>query len=370
MTILTDDRPARYVADPYRFDVAPIPFAEFRAELLALYEPPLRAKGTYDKMRQAVDIAGEFIGDGTTADLTPALVARFVGSRPPELSPNTTAALLRSLRTACSYAKARGYVRNSPFDARREWVRASRPRRRRHHGREEIARVLDLLRLDIHRRRPGAERWRARRIYALAATVAYTGCRKMEAIRLRVEDLDIPGRIIMITPHGDQRLKTLAAEQPVPMAAPLAAILADWLAHLEEESRLTPTAPPPARADRPAPGSGWLFPGVERLGPWTGGPPGEKALDQLKAAGRRAGVEGFTFLSLRHSWATHAEFWGFSPAMIQRVLRHTTAQTQQHYRHADAANLRAIAGAIDFGAADATAGGTDAPCDGPGLSRL
>lgn len=52
---------------------------------------------------------------------------------------------------------------------------------------------------------------------------------------------------------------------------------------------------------------------------------------------------GFTWRSLRHSWATHAESrWGLGEAAIQRVLRHTRPLTQRRYRHADAANLRAI----------------------------
>lgn len=71
---------------------------------------------------------------------------------------------------------------------------------------------------------------------------------------------------------------------------------------------------------------------------------------------------GFTFLSLRHSFATHAEHWGLSPAMIQRILRHTSVRTQIGYRHADAANLRAAGGRIGFGPGDgAVPEGGEAP---------
>ena len=78
----------------------------------------------------------------------------------------------------------------------------------------------------------------------------------------------------------------------------------------------------------PKAGSDWAFPATRGAVPWTSGKPGSKPLDRLKAAGLRAGVEGLTFLSLRHSWATHAEsLWGFSEALIQRVLRHTTPRT-------------------------------------------
>jgi integrase len=89
---------------------------------------------------------------------------------------------------------------------------------------------------------------------------------------------------------------------------------------------------------------------VSRSNRWKDGSPGTRPLDQMKGAGKRAGVAGFTFLSLRHSFATHAEgAWGLSPAQIQRCLRHTSLKTQWHYRHADLDNMRASAGGIDFG---------------------
>lgn len=327
----------------------PIPFARFMSEVLELYQPPLRAKNTFIRMRQVLRLTAELLGlDATTLDLTPALIARFVGSRPPGESPNTTIGLLSALRAACSYGVSQGYLRSSPFAARKSWIRPAPTTREKHHTREEIARVLDLLRREAGER-GGWSGWRARRLYVMACLYSYTGLRRSEGLYLQVEDLDLAGRMIWVVARDGRRLKTQASGQPVPMAEALVPVLEDWLAHRLDSPTTSPGVPDacaarPIRSDCP-----WVFPGVTRCGPWTGGSGGQQPIERLKAAGRRAGVEGFTFQSLRHSFATHAEHWGMSPLMLQRILRHTTQQTQKHYRHADSANMRAAVRGIDFG---------------------
>jgi integrase len=299
-------------------------------------------------MAMVLSRAAELAGPGaTTAALCPELVARFVAGRPAGESAHTTRTYLRTLGTACNYAAMRGYVRGNPMKARRQWVRPSEPRRTRVPTREEIVRVLELLRADAETRRGWAQ-WRARRLYALASVAAYTGMRAGEALRLCVADIDLDGRMLAIVARGRDRLKTPGSAQPVPIAEPLAGVLADWLAH-RLDAPTTAAGVPDAAASRPRrEGCPWLFPNTLRTGPWVGGSAGQKPVQRLKAAGLRAGVQGFTFLSLRHAFATHAEFWGLSPAMIQRILRHTSLGTQRHYRHADLANLRAVAGKIRF----------------------
>jgi integrase len=313
----------------------PIPFADFTAELLALYLPPLRAKASYKSMRRSLEIAAEHIGEGaTTANLTPDLIGRIVASRPPEHSPYTVNTLLTYLKVASNYAVQMGYLRASAFSFRKKWIRLGQPKVKKHHSMEEIARVLALMARDVERK-TGWAQWRARRLQALGATVAYTGLRRDEALRLLVADVLLEERMILVVSRAGNRLKTERSAQPVPVPEALAKILADWLPHTHCE---------------------WAFPNVYRKGPWTGGSQGYTPLDRMKRLGVRAGVQGFTFQSLRHSWATHAEYWGLSDTMIQRVLRHTTTRTQMHYRHADADNLRSVVGGIDFGAPEASDG--------------
>lgn len=311
-------------------DLNPIPFDQFRTELLKLYLPPMRAQATYRGMRRSLDVFAEVLGPGaTTAHLTPDFIARLIASRPPELSPYTIKALLVNLKVACKYAVEMGYLRATPFGFRKTWVRLGEPRKKTHHTREEIARVLALMARDVERK-TGWAQWRARRLHAKTATVAFTGMRLMENTHLRFEDILLEERMILIVSRPNNRLKTVKSAQPVPIPEALAVILANWLPHCHSE---------------------WAFPNAYRTAPWIGGSKGYKPLDRLKRLGERAGVAGFTFQSLRHSFATHSEFWGLSETMIQRILRHTSTSTQRNYRHADATNMRAAALRIDFGPA-------------------
>lgn len=329
--------------------ITPIPFDRFVQHVLSLYSPPLRARSTWLKMRQTLAITSELIGAGTTADLTTELIARFITSRPAHVRAVTTRSLLSSLRAACSIAQAERWLALSPFLIRKNWLRPEHPTEKKHHSQADIARVLALAARDVARRR-GWARWRAQRLEALASTVAYTGMRRNEALYLRREDVDFERGVIFIVER--KRLKTYDSAQPVPMPDALAAVLQEWL------SVLAAGAPPVtghapnckpwlATTDRPV-DLGWIFPNVWRTGPWTGGSPGYRPLDRLKALGTRAGVEGFNFQSCRHSFASACEAWGLGPAAIQRLLRHRSAATQWHYRHADLAGLRGMAKGIRF----------------------
>jgi integrase len=325
--------------------VGPIAFDRFIAELLKLYDFPLRSKATRDKLRYTLEILAGLLGpDGTTAGLSIDLVASFVKSRPPGESPHTTHGLLANVRSACNFAVSQGYLRTSPFSYRKRWIRLSAPTRKKHHSQDEIRRVLDLLATEV-RDTTGWARWRARRLQALASTVAYTGLRRDEALHLHGADVDLPGRMILLVERS-KLLKTEMSSQPVPICLALVPILESWMGHCRDIPEASIDSPP----DCP-----YLFPGVTRVGAWTGGPPGSRPLDQLKAAGERAGVQEFTFQSLRHSWATHAESWGMSDVMIQRVLRHTTTRTQLRYRHPDLDNMRLAVDRIDFSPTPPTA---------------
>ncbi|WP_422930091.1 tyrosine-type recombinase/integrase [Singulisphaera sp. PoT] len=173
--------------------------------------------------------------------------------------------------------------------------------------------MLELL------RSRSKKNWSAGRLHALAAVYAFTGLRRNEALRLRVEDVDLVQGVIFVRPNGG-RLKTKKSRAPVPCPAALGKILCNWLSRC---------------------GSEWVFPCVrKRDRPWMHGKAGCRPGDRLKAAGKEAGVEGFTPQSLRHSLATHlAGWWGLKEKQIQLILRHTTVKTQRHYVHPDVVNL-------------------------------
>jgi integrase len=291
-----------------------IRYARFRAEVEELYQDPDIARKTYLQMRQ---ILGEFeaIGIMKTSQMDELAIVRWKKAHPDRGSWRVRSLLL-TWRAACNIAARKGYLRVSPFTVRKmdHWIKPAEPQCVGHHPLASIGLVMR------HLRDRSAGSWEDHRLYALAATVAWTGVRAGEAQHAMVADFRLFDGVLMIDPR--RRRKTRASAQPVPIAPALDAIVRPWL---------------------PLAGSVHAFPGTRRRTPWTGGSPGSKPLDRLKAAGLAVGVEGFTFQSLRHSWATHAEGpWDMTDPQIQRNLRHTTIRTSRHYRHADLPNLRVI----------------------------
>jgi integrase len=299
--------------------------AQFARSVLDLYQVPIRRKATRAKIRQALEEFAAICPD--TAALTPGAVARWLAAHPGR-TPRTAYSLLRAMRTAVRAGIALGLVPSDPFAFRspRAWFPAGAledPTRRRHHGAEAIARVLRRADAEAY-----AGPWRAWRLRAAVYGVAYTGCRAREVLGALAADYDRESGLFWVRPNARRPLKTAASHAPLPACPALAAVLDDWVDRIG--------------------GSPWLIPGRRRSGPWLGGAPGYRPVDQLRKLGERAGVEGLTFLSLRHSFATLSESWGLGEAMIQRLLRHSRPQTQRAYRHADLDAMREAVSRVHF----------------------
>ena len=285
-------------------------------------------------MRYAIRCLEE-LGLQNLADLTPPLIARLVASRPTTHSPNTVVGLLRYVQALCSYAEKCRYLHVSPFRIRglSTYAKRAPARGRKHASREEIRKVLDHMREQA--KAEGWKGWKARRLFALTATLAYTGMRAGEAIYLQVGDVDLTEGIIWVVSRSEHKTKTEAAAQPLPIAPHLVPILEEWLRH-----RMS--VPPGFKID--SPGCPWMFPTSRRHAhaPWSSGGPGTKPRDRMKAVAAQVGVIGFGPLVLRHSMATHLmTSWGGSAGLVKRVLRHTTEHTaQEWYVHADLPGLK------------------------------
>jgi integrase len=312
--------------DPTVNHVTPVPWPQFAAEAISLYAPPMRRPATQRKLRQVLD---EFSAHcDSSSDLTPAAIAAWMAATSHRRGPRTQLALLRTIRPLCVYGESRGYL-SDPFRFRkpRAWLSAASletPDRAfpRHRSASEIRSVLELADQEA---REG--RWEARRLRAAVYCWCFTGSRKQEILGLRTADIDLGQRVLSIQPNPRRPLKTSSSAARLPIPGPLADVLSDWLPHCESD---------------------WLFPHRFRSGPWLYGPNGAKAIDQVKALGRRAGVEGLTILSFRHSFGTHAEAWGIGELMLQRLLRHAHPQTQRSYRHRDLDQLRLAAELIRY----------------------
>ena len=290
----------------------------FRSELLGLYTPRRRAPKTRTKIKQVLDEMAEFVT--TTADLTPTNVNRWIESKPDRIA-ITFNGLLAYLRRACRYAVARGYLDRSPFEAENFRLRQGRKKARRHLSRVELAKLLVYLEAR-HK-----QDWRDGRLYALTMLLCHTGLRAMEALKLRVEDVDLVEGILHVVARG--RLKTEGSEASIPIPPAAIACLSSWKARC---------------------GSIWLFPGSRKQGPWVNGSNGKRPADFLDAAGIAAGLPpGTTLLMLRHSLATHARTcFDLGAKEVQQILRHADEKTQEHYISSDMDNLKEAVRGIDF----------------------
>jgi integrase len=297
-------------------------WGEFTSAVLALYDPPIRRIATRRKLEQVLAEFGEICR--RPDDLTPGAIASWILAHPGR-RPSTVSSLLGALSAACTYGRYAGLIRSNPFQFRspRGWVDWSVPDLPPPvHSSAAIARVLEAA--DGEALDGG---WREYRLRAVVYSAAYTGARRRELLGLAVADLDLVGATIAIRPNAARPLKTAGSAARLPIAAPLAEVLADWV---------------------PRSGSAWLFPCIRRRAPWLEGPVGAKALDELKALGLRAGVHGLTFQSLRHTFASLAEGWGLGELALQRILRHTSPRTQRTYRHELPDVLREAAAKIRF----------------------
>jgi integrase len=313
----------------------PIPFPLFAERVRNLYAR--RRPKTARRVDQVLRTL-QALRDGrgrplvrTTADLTTDTACRFLAAQGPDANPNTLRGLLGSLSALCTYAVDEDWLDRAP-KFKRLRPRKSPPIRPRHRPYAEVHRLLVHL-----RDRPGG--WKARRDYALAATVALTGLRLGEALHLWIEDVALAGRVLRVVPRGGVPLKTESSARAVPLCAELATILRAWI----------PWA---------APGP-WLFPGVKRRGPWDGGNPADRALGRLQAAAREVGIDWISYHALRHSFATIAlEHWGLPTWTVQKILGHTSLRTTENYLHLDeVAPLVEAVGALGFGLTDDDRGG-------------
>jgi integrase len=284
-------------------------YGEWRKELLFEYETT-RAKQTWMKMRQVTGEFGELPCVKTTEDLTRHAIIQWLAAHP-ERSRSAAHSLLRSFRRAVRVGLSCEYLTADPFKytSVSDYVKNLRKvvRVKAHLSREEIGRVL------AHVERSGLGDWPNHRLFALVAVLAHTGVRRNEALFLRVADVNFERGFVWV-----RGTKTEEADAPVPLSPELADVLRVWL----------------PRTDSP-----YVFPTLSRTSPWTGGPTGQQPLHRLRDVAKEAGIDGLTFQAMRHSFATHAAYWGIGPNDLRKILRHTTERTQRHYLEIDLENL-------------------------------
>ncbi len=309
--------------------IRPIPMGRFRARVLDLYRDLGRRPLTLCKLRQvlaelaALEDANGHLTIVKSTDLTTGNLAHWDAQNRTRRAPATRAGLMSYARAACSYAIEEGWRARAP-NWRRLWPRDTRARDApRHLPWLDVGRILTAL-----RNRAQLEDWPARRLYALVATIAYTGLRRDEALCLRMTDVDLINRVIRLVSHPLRPLKTSASRRLIPIPPELREILEAWLPQCQ---------------------SVWLFPGIRRETPRRGGRLGHRPIDALRAAAQAAGVACPGWHALRHSWITHARTrWGIPDAIVTLIAGHTSIAMTDIYTHPDAANLAAATERITY----------------------
>lgn len=180
----------------------------------------------------------------------------------------------------------------------------------------------------------------------IAAMILYGGgLRVIEALRLRVHDLDFERGEILVR-HGKggrDRVTVLPAALAGPMATHLDAVRRRHAADLAAgygEARL------PNALGRKYPGAGrewgwqWVFPAARictdpRFGPPTRHHLHETAIQKaIHAAARRAGLaQAVGPHTLRHCFATHLLEDGYDIRTVQELLGHRDVKTTMIYAH-------------------------------------
>lgn len=155
--------------------------------------------------------------------------------------------------------------------------------------------------------------------------LAETGLRAGEALGLRHEDVDCPGRLVVVRPRRNTngaRVKW-GRERSVPVGAGLIRAYSDYL-H-EQYGDLD---------------SDYVF--VNFTGPTRGAPWRYATVHDLMAKMRRNSGVLFTPHMFRHTYATELLRRGVAVEVVQTLLGHSsTATTSRAYAHLDVEDARA-----------------------------
>lgn len=145
-------------------------------------------------------------------------------------------------------------------------------------------------------------------MHPMLAFAAFTGARRSEMLRSRIDDFDFDARMVRIREKKKDRDKEMTFRH-VPITAALASVMQEWLAcHPGGQFTLCQKDKEPITVQMAAHNFVWTLEG----GKWS----------------RLKGWHAF-----RHSFASNCAIKGVDPRMIDEWMGHQTEQMRRRYRH-------------------------------------
>ncbi len=248
-----------------------------------------------ERDHRSVALLQEVFGGMKLGDITPLSVEQYKNMRRKSVGPATVNRELAALKTMFSKAILWDMASENPV--KKVQMFREPAGRIRYLSRQEIA---DLLRESVEHLRP------------IIMTALYTGMRKSEILRMRWDDVDLKHRIIYVRTSKNGQSREI----------PIATELMEVLERLARDSDRVFT-----RSD--------------------GG-----AVDNIKTcfynAVRRAGIEGFSFHDLRHTFASYLVMSGVDLLTVKELLGHKTIQMTLRYAHLSPSHKRSAVDALSY----------------------
>lgn len=269
-------------------------------------------------------------GETPVASITAGTVQQFVDARSRELhrghpvKPKTVRKAVATLRFVWNWAQRRGQVptkfpevelafskekQSEPFRTYDQiqtiLARGGVEKRRERELWDGLfldpAQVIEVL---AHVRRKTSARY----LYPFLVTAAYTGARRAELFRARVEDFDFEGKLVLL--REKKRSRDTETFRTVDMSPRVEAVMREYFAGVH-------------------PGGAFAF---------------SSAKDRMLTDGQtwkafRTGVKGSKwhvlrgYHAFRHSFASNLAAAGVDQRVIDELMGHTTVEMQKRYRH-------------------------------------
>jgi addiction module HigA family antidote len=197
----------------------------------------------------------------------------------PDLCPRTRVQYLKTLKTVCRIGYDKGLLPEKlKFTETRPAKSFPNTKDVPRIDRSDARRLLRYLQKETGT-------WKGHRLYAFVITAMFTGLFRLELFDLRVDDLDLDGGLLRV--RRRERFKASAYRKVIRLGDKPKAVLKSWA---------------------PLTGCEWLFPGVERRGPWAfEGNYANNARNVIRAAGEAVGISGLTFKSFHKFYHENVE---------------------------------------------------------------